>query len=63
MRNYSGIKKDLFNLTAASIVANIDSLIGQLEDYDFLDITEEQYKRLEKIYQDLHDLVKEVTKS
>ena len=61
MKNYQGVRKDLIDMTITSINACAVSLAGQLNDYDFLDVTPEQAKRLEKIYTELNKLVHEIT--
>jgi hypothetical protein len=49
------------DLLIASIQANAVSLAGQLNDYDFLTVTEAQAKQLDRIEKDLHRLVQEIT--
>ena len=60
MKN-SAFKELWLGLTAHSIIANVNSLLGQVTDYKWLTVNEDQRKRLEKIDRDLHALVEEIT--
>jgi len=46
-----------------SIRSNAVSLLMQLEEYDFLEVTEQQLNRLNQIEKDLHELVIEITEN
>lgn len=61
-KNYQGVKAQWINLLIGSINACAVSLAGQLQDYDFLDVSPEQAKRLEQIYNDFRVLLKEITR-
>lgn len=54
-------RRDIINMIIASIGACSTSLLAQLNEYDFLEVTDEQAKRLDKIYFELLALVKEIT--
>lgn len=54
-------QRDIVNMIIASIGACSTSLLAQLNEYDFLEVTAEQAKRLDKVYKEFHALVKEIT--
>jgi PP-loop superfamily ATP-utilizing enzyme len=60
------MKKELIkpfaSLTLSSIEANAKSCNAQIFEYNF-PVSQEQFKKLLKLERDLHELVKEITKS
>lgn len=57
------VRKDIVSIVITSISANAISLMAQLQEYEFLSVTPEQFKRLDKIEQEFHKLVQEITQS
>lgn len=55
--------KPFTGLTLKSIEANAKSCYAQLQEYEFLAVSNDQLHKLVQIERELHELVKEITKS
>ena len=55
------VKRIFVDILCASINAQITSLLGRLNDYDWLYVSQEDYDELDKIERQLHDLSERIT--
>lgn len=58
--NQGQARKDIAHLMLSSISANANSLNGQLADYEFLKISDEQLKKISEFEKEFHNLVNEI---